>query len=85
MTSHARWTTFTSLSVGRAFFGNESRPLIWVLVPVLGSDRIDASPGIAMPPLTVPSEFKCPNSVSGTSVAVFGTSSIAANFVGSLL
>ena len=85
MTSHARCTTFTSRVVGRVLAGNESSPLITVLVPSAGSDRIDASPGIAMPPLTVPSEFRCPNNVSGTSLDVFGTSSMAANFVGSLL
>ena len=37
------------------------------------------------PALTVPSELSRPSSVSGTSLLVFGTSSIAANFSGSLL
>ena len=50
-----------------------------------GSESHDASPGIVIPPVTVPSEFRWPSSVSGTSLSVFGTSSIAANFVGSLL
>jgi hypothetical protein len=34
--------------------------------------------------VTVPFELRCPSSVSGTSLLVFGTSSIAANFCGSL-
>ena len=38
-----------------------------------------------MPPVTVPSLLRWPSSVSGTSLDVFGTSSIAANFTGSLL
>ena len=38
-------------------------------VPSAGSDRIDARPGIGMPPSTlVPSELRWPNSVSGTSL-----------------
>ena len=62
-----------------------SRPCTTVFLPVLGSDRIDASPGIGMPPVMVPSALSRPNSVSGTSLAVWGTSSIAANFSGWLL
>ena len=85
ITSHARCTVFTWRVVGRSSAGNESRPWITVLVPSLGSERIDARPGIGIPPVTSPSEFKRPNSVSGTSLSVSGTSSIAANFVGSLL
>ena len=54
-------------------------------VPVDGSESIDASPGIANPPTTCPLEFRCPKSVSGTSLDVLGTSSIAANLTGSLL
>ena len=57
-----------------------------MLVPSLGFDRIDASPGIAMPPVMVPSALSRPKSVSGTSLAPCpGTSSIAANFSGWLL
>ncbi len=85
ITSHARCTTSTSAFVGRAFFGNESRPWICVLVPSAGSERIDARPGMGIPPSTSPWSFRCPNNVSGTSVAVFGTISMAANFTGSLL
>ena len=51
-------------------------------VPVLGSDRIEARPGIGMPPTTSPSELRWPNSTSGTSLLVLGTISIAANLVG---
>ena len=54
-------------------------------VPVLGSDSHEASPGIRMPPVTSPSELSCPSSVSGTSLSVSGTSSMAANFSGWLL
>ena len=38
-----------------------------------------------IPPLTVTSEFRWPKSVSGTSLPVSGTSSMAANFTGWLL
>ena len=38
-----------------------------------------------MPPLTVPSSFSRPRSVSGTSLAVSGTSSMAANLTGWLM
>ena len=40
---------------------------------------------MANPPTTWPLEFRWPRRVSGTSLAVLGTSSIAANFSGSLL
>ncbi len=36
-----------------------------------------------MPPVTLPSESMRPSSVSGTSLSVSGTSSMAANLVGS--
>ena len=85
ITSQARWTVLTSRVVGRSSAGNASSPCTTVLVPVLGSDSHDASPGIAIPPVTSPSEFRRPSSVSGTSLSVSGTSSIAANLVGSLL
>ena len=51
----------------------------------IGKVDTDANPGISIPPTTSPSSFKCPNKVSGTSVEVFGTISMAANFTGSLL
>ena len=35
-----------------------------------------------MPPVTSPSEFRCPSRVSGTSLLVSGTISMAANFTG---
>ena len=54
-------------------------------VPSRGIGQDDASPGIGIPPVTSPSELRWPNSVSGTSLLVFGTSSIAANFTGWLL
>ena len=56
-----------------------------MLVPSRGSDSHDASPGIGIPPLTVPSSLRWPNNVSGTSLDVSGTSSMAANFTGWLL
>ena len=56
-----------------------------MLVPSLGSDSHDASPGIRIPPVTSPSELSRPSNVSGTSLAVSGTSSIAANLTGWLL
>ncbi len=83
--SHARWVTFTSWLVGRSAAGISSSPWMTVDVPVLGSDRIEASPGIGMPPTTSPSELRWPNSTSGTSLLVVGTISIAANLVGWLL
>src|SRR6478672_9082810 len=84
ITSQARCTTFASETVGWEPFGNALRPLTTVVVPSAGSDRNDARPGIAMPPCTlVPEELRWPNSVSGTSLEVFGTSSIWANLVGS--
>jgi hypothetical protein len=52
---------------------------------VLGSDSHEANPGIGMPPLTVPSSLSRPSSVSGTSLLVVGTSSIAANLTGWLV
>ena len=54
-------------------------------VPSVGSESHEAKPGMAMPPTTSPSEFRCPNNVSGTSLVVSGTSSMAANFIGWLL
>ena len=56
-----------------------------VSVPVLGSDSHDASPGIGIPPLMSPSALRWPSNVSGTSLDVSGTISIAANFIGWLL
>ena len=56
-----------------------------MLVPSAGSESIDARPGIGMPPTTSPSAFRYPNNVSGTSLDVFGTISMAANLTGSLL
>ncbi len=56
-----------------------------MLVPVLGSDSHDARPGISIPPVTSPSELSRPSSVSGTSLDVSGTSSMAANLTGWLL
>ena len=84
MTSHARCTTLVSAIVGSRSAGNAFRPSTTVFLPVCGSESHDASPG-SDAALTVPFEFTWPSSVSGTSLAVFGTSSIAANFVGSLL
>ena len=40
---------------------------------------------MANPPTSWPLEFRCPRMVSGTSLDVLGTSSMAANLVGSLL
>ena len=60
MTSQARWTALTSRVVGRESAGKLSRPSITVLVPSAGSDRIDARPGIGMPPVTVPSRLRWP-------------------------
>ena len=56
-----------------------------MLDPVLGSDSHDARPGILIPPVTSPSELSWPRSVSGTSLDVSGTSSMAANLTGWLL
>ena len=58
ITSHARCTTSTSALVGRSSSGNASRPWMTVLVPSVGSDRIEARPGIGMPPSTSPSSFR---------------------------
>ncbi len=85
MTSHARCTVLTWLTVGIASGGNESRPWMTVSRPVLGFDSHEASPGIGIPPLTVPSSCKRPRIVSGTSLEVSATSSMAANFIGWLL
>ena len=85
ITSQARCTTLTSWIVGRSSAGVSSRPWTTVDVPVLGSDRNEARPGIGMPPTTSPSELRCPSSTSGTSLLVLGTISIAANLVGWLL
>ena len=59
-----------------------SRPWITVAVPSVGSDSHDASPGIGIPPDTVPSLLRWPNNVSGTSLDVVGTNSMAANLIG---
>ena len=83
--SQARCTTLTSWIVGRSLAGVSSSPWMTVEVPWLGSDRIEARPGIGNPPTTSPSELRCPKSTSGTSLLVLGTISIAANFVGWLL
>ena len=48
----------------------------------MGSDRIEARPGIGIPPTTWSEELRCPKSVSGTSLLVCGTISIEANFPG---
>ena len=61
------------------------RPWTTVERPVLGSDNTEANPGIGIPPLTVPLSLSWPRSVSGTSLPVVGTSSIAANLTGWLL
>src|SRR5689334_3569277 len=58
MMSHARWTTFTSRVVGRSDWGTASKPWTTVFFPVEGSDSQDASPGIGIPPLTVPLELR---------------------------
>ena len=55
-------------SVGRSSAGTVSRPWTTVALPVLGSDSHEARPGIGMPPVTVPSSFRWPSSVSGTSL-----------------
>ena len=52
MMSQARWVTFTSEVVGSSSVGIVFRPWTTVEVPVLGSDRIEARPGIGMPPTT---------------------------------
>jgi hypothetical protein len=62
-----------------------SRPWTTVDSPVLGSDSHEARPGIGMPPVTVPSWLRWPRRVSGTSLLVSGTSSMAANLTGWLL
>ena len=54
ITSHARWTTLTSWSVGRSAAGVSSSPWMTVDVPVLGSDNHEARPGIGRPPTTSP-------------------------------
>nr|WP_255371904.1 hypothetical protein [Cellulosimicrobium sp. CUA-896] len=82
MTSQARCTMFTSRTVGRSSGGTLSSPSTTVDRPVLGSDSHDARPGIGSPPDTVPSSFRRPSSVSGTSELVVGTSSMAANLTG---
>ena len=51
-------------------------------VPVLGSESHEASPGIVMPPETVPSSLSWPSSLSGTLLEVSGTRPMAANFTG---
>ena len=67
--SQARWMVLTADREGRSSGGTESRPWTTVLVPVLGSLRHEASPGIFRPPLTVPSSFRCPRRISGLSGA----------------
>src|SRR5438045_3568740 len=76
ITSHDRWTVLTCEVVGSSADGLMFRPFTTVLVPVCGSERIDASPGIRMPPLTVPALLRCPKRVSGMSLDVWGTSSM---------
>ena len=85
MMSQARWTTFTWRFVGRSSAGTESSPWMTVARPVLGSDNHDARPGMGTPPTTCPSELRWPSSVSGTSLLVVGTISMAANLTGWLL
>ena len=75
----------TCRTVGRSSSGTVSKPCTTVARPVLGSESHDANPGIGMPPLTVPSSLRRPRMVSGTSLLVVGTSSIAANLTGWLL
>ena len=82
MMSHARWTTLTSLMVGRSLAGTEFSPCTTVDLPVWGSDNQEARPGIGIPPVTVSLELRWPSRVSGTSLAVCGTSSMAANLTG---
>ena len=82
MTSQARWVTLTIAVVGRFCAGIALRPITTVDVPVAGSDRIEARPGMGMPPATWPCEFRWPNRISGTSLLVGGTISMAANFAG---
>ena len=83
--SQARWTVLTSETVGRSSSGTVSRPSTTVLVPVLGIRQPRGRPGIRIPPVTSPSALSRPSSVSGTSLAVSGTSSMAANLTGWLL
>ena len=52
MMSQARCVTFTVRFVGRSSAGISLRPMTTVAVPVLGSERIEARPGIGMPPDT---------------------------------
>src|SRR3954454_19630864 len=82
MTSHARCTVLVCWIVGSWSAGTEFSPWTMVDLPVAGSDNQDARPGMGMPPLTVPLSFRCPRIVSGTSLLVVGTSSIAANLTG---
>ena len=97
MMSQARCTALASEMVGPLVTGVTAgvpfapsdglsqRPLTMVFFPSLGFDSHDASPGIGIPPLTLQSALNLPSSRSGTSLFVFGTSSIAANLAGSLL
>src|SRR5687768_587450 len=85
MMSQHRWTMLVCRTVGRWSGGTVSRPCTTVALPVLGSESQDARPGTGMPPLTVPSSLRRPSRVSGTSLLVVGTSSMAANLTGWLL
>src|SRR3954453_11836982 len=58
ITSQARWTTFTSSTVGHSSAGTLWRPLTPVDFPVLGSESHEPSPGIGIPPLTVSLELR---------------------------
>ena len=82
MMSHARCVTLTVRFVGRSSAGISLRPMTTVDVPVLGSDRIEARPGMGIPPVTSPSASRWPKRISGTSLLVSVTISIAANFAG---
>src|SRR5690348_10284279 len=59
--SQARCTVLTCASVGSSFAGTVFRPWTTVFLPVRGSDNHDARPGILIPPVTVPSEFRRPS------------------------
>ena len=86
MMSQQRWTTLTC-EIGRSARqrGSCRGPGSTVARPVLGSDNHDASPGMATPPSTCPEELRRPSRISGTSLLVCGTISMAANLVGWLV
>ena len=85
ITSQARWTVLASRVVGRSSSGKLSRPWITVFAPSPGSESQEARSGMGMPPVTSSWALSRPSRVSGTWLSVCGTSSMAANFVGSLL